>query len=259
MGTEVMKVYKTHNAKVYLGNCIDVLKRLPEKSVQCVCTSPPYFALRSYLENGHADKSKEIGSESTPDLFVAKIVEVFQGIRRVLRDDGVAFLNLGDSYGDGGQLQGIPWRVALALQADGWVLRQDIIWSKPSCMPESVKNRCTKSHEYIFLLTKRMGYYYDADAIKEKLIGEPHAPGNVELDASRNDHDQMQKVWGGDGFHNKRSVWTVSTQGYSEAHFATLPSEAHSAVHPCRHQRQGLLYPVRCPVEASHQGPQAHP
>ena len=214
----------------------------------------------------------QLGIESTPEEYVANMVDVFREVRRVLRDDGTLWLNLGDSYHGGGSttrngqdtslyldksniagtytdgmtsrpvkardyagykpkdLVGIPWRVAFALQADGWYLRQDIIWHKPNPMPESVTDRCTKAHEYIFLLTKSARYFYDQEAVKEPLSNPPHAPGNNKLDASRNDHDQMQKVWGLDGTRNKRSVWTVSTQSYKEAHFATFPPKL---IEPC--------------------------
>jgi len=127
-------------------------------------------------------------------------------------------------------LVGIPRRVAVPLQADGWYLRQDIIWHKPNPMPESVTDRCTKAHEYIFLMSKSARYYYDADAIKEPLAGPPHAPGNKKVDASRNDADQMSKIWGADGRRNRRSVWTIATKPYRGAHFATYPP---ALVEPC--------------------------
>ena len=179
--------------EIVIGDCIESLKRMGDCSVQSVITSPPYWGLRDYGEDG------QVGLEGTPKEYVDKMVEIFREVRRVLRDDGTLWLNLGDSYisaksdymptqtlakgnkrsyiqKDSGHgyppnrrsqeglkdkdLVGIPWRVALALQADGWWLRQDIIWSKPNCMPESVKDRCTKSHEYVFLLTKNKKYYY---------------------------------------------------------------------------------------------------
>jgi len=185
------------------------LQSLPEKSVQCVVTSPPYSLISSELAGeawGLRDYGVEgqIGLEKTPEEFIQKMVEVFREVRRVLRDDGTVWLNLGDSYNGSGKagsnpeyqdrhtefgkpsvhkerfgnptdveslkpkdLVGMPWRVAFALQADGWYLRSDIIWSKPNPMPESVTDRCTKSHEYIFLLTKKPNYYYDGDAIRE--------------------------------------------------------------------------------------------
>jgi len=234
---------------IYQGDCLDILPTLEANTIQCCVTSPPYYGLRDYGCAG------QIGLEDTPDEYVANMVRVFQEVKRVLRDDGVLFLNLGDSYAGSGKgigsdhgkavftdgeitktdwskirlkpkdLIGIPWRVAFALQADGWYLRQDIIWNKPNPMPESVTDRCTKAHEYIFLLTKSARYYYDADAVKEPLSSPPHAPGNNKLDASRNDHDQMQKVWGLDGTRNRRSVWTITTKPYKEAHFATFPQE----------------------------------
>ncbi len=183
--------------QIHFGDCIETMKGWPDQLVQTCVTSPPYFGLRDY---GHAG---QIGLEATPDAYVAKMIEVFREVRRVLRDDGTLWLNLGDSYasatkGSGGagkstlgpnrdlqnidfqkmearkfscgladkQLIGIPWRVAFALQADGWYLRQDIIWSKPNPMPESVRDRCTKAHEYIFMFAKAERYYYDAAAIR---------------------------------------------------------------------------------------------
>ena len=172
------------------GDCLQQLATLPAASVQCCVTSPPYWGLRDYGTAG------QLGLEATPDEYVANMVAVFREVWRVLRDDGTLWLNLGDSYASGGRstrdpgqsklhpaqakgmrrpadgegikpkdLVGIPWRVAFALQADGWWLRQDIIWHKPNPMPESVTDRCTKAHEYIFLLTKQAKYYYDAEAV----------------------------------------------------------------------------------------------
>jgi len=214
--------------KILQGSCLETLSSLEEKSVNTCVTSPPYWGLRDYGEDN------QLGQEETPEKFVENLVNVFREVRRVLRDDGTVWLNLGDSYcgtghkGDtkdmfisGGKarngqsfalnnkveglkskdLIGIPWRVAFALQADGWYLRQDIIWHKPNPMPESVKDRCTKAHEYIFLLSKSSKYYYDSEAIK-------YGPENS----------------------NKRSVWTVTTKPYQEAHFATYPPEL---IKPC--------------------------
>ena len=179
--------------EIKTGDCIEQLMTLADCSVHCCVTSPPYFGLRDY---GHAG---QIGLEKTPEAYVAKMVDVFREVRRVLRDDGTLWLNLGDSYnGSGGQgtkptfmssdqaalrggkpvkveglgnkqLLGIPWKVAFALQQDGWILRQDIIWHKPNPMPESVRDRCTKSHEYLFLFAKQQRYYFDQDAIKVPL------------------------------------------------------------------------------------------
>lgn len=198
------------------GDCREVLKTLPDCSVQCCVTSPPYFGLRSYLRKDDPMKAREIGSEQSPQEYVQTMVEVFREVRRVLKDDGTLWLNLGDSYSGSMQgsgtvepfhkqasnrgscdlmvrkktkqpadglkpkdLIGIPWRVAFALQADGWWLRSDIIWSKPNTMPESVTNRCTRSHEYIFLLTKSARYYYDHEAIKEPCIYDVDGTGTA--------------------------------------------------------------------------------
>ena len=191
---------------VRVGDCRELIREMPDESVQCCVTSPPYFGLRDY---GHPC---QIGQEETPESFVAAMVEVFREVRRVLKADGTCWLNLGDSYandtfGQGGKskkqssnggtvhnrteaeryrgipsgfkrkdLMGIPWRVAFALQADGWYLRQDIIWAKPNPMPESVTDRCTKSHEYIFLLSKSEHYFYDHEAIKEQASGTDERP-----------------------------------------------------------------------------------
>lgn len=212
--------------KLYHGNVTDVLARLPEKSVHCVVTSPPYWGLRDYKAG-----DEEIGREETPDEFVTSMVNVFRGVRRVLRDDGIVWLNLGDSYGSNGNLVGVPWRVALALQADGWILRQDIIWHKPSPMPETVRNRCTKAHEYVFLLAKRQGYFYDAEAVKERadtadlpprLLGNKQADTEYDGMVSHNEN-HASAVLNRVPNRNKRSVWTIASQGYAGAHFATFP------------------------------------
>jgi DNA modification methylase len=231
--------------KILNTDCIEGIRTLPDKCVNTCVTSPPYYGLRDYGEDG------QIGLEETPDAYVKRLVEVFREVRRVLKDDGTLWLNLGDSYagncsrvssgragygeeregvftrgGDGlkpKDLIGIPWMVAFALRADGWYLRQDIIWHKPNPMPESVTDRCTKSHEYIFLLSKSGKYYFDNEAIKEEAQTEPHSAGNKKLDASRNDN--VNNIWGADGKRNKRSVWTVTTKPYSGAHFATYPQD----------------------------------
>jgi len=251
---------------IYHGNCKDVLKELDSNSVNCVVTSPPYWGLRDY---GVDD---QLGLEKTPEEYVQKLVDIFKEVKRVLRKDGTVWLNLGDSYagpkgntrGDGaggGQargeamgfgkiknytlkglkpkdLVGIPWRVAFALQADGWYLRQDIIWHKPNPMPESVADRCTKSHEYIFLLSKSAKYYYDNDAIKEDSIDEESYKGrkfrgpkailksNARPFSNPNTIDKGNEA--DDKTYekrNKRSVWTVNTKPFSEAHFAVFPGK----------------------------------
>jgi len=237
---------------------------LANESVQCIVTSPPYYGLRSYgigVENG------EIGLEQTPDEYIANLVEVFRECKRILRDDGTLWVNIGDTYAsspkgnkepsglqsvnygigkdvpmkkninwtDAGlklkDLIGIPWMLAFALRADGWYLRQDIIWAKPNPMPESVKDRCTKSHEYIFLLSKSAKYYYDNEAVKEESTqnGKPHPTGQ-KVSPDRNDTDIAGKTLGDGITRNKRDVWTISTQPTREAHFATFPEKL---VEPC--------------------------
>ena len=230
------------------GDVTDKLKEIESDSIQCVVTSPPYWGLRNYQMEG------QLGLEETPELYVENMVNVFREIKRVIKDDGTLWLNLGDSYAGGGKgnygsgisthngtvskhpkgsdfktpnlktkdLVGIPWRVAFALQADGWYLRQDIIWHKPNPMPESVKDRCTKSHEYIFLLTKSAKYFYDADALREPADTKPHKMGGTQASSDRNDGDRQDVVIG-DGFRNKRSVWKITTKPYKEAHFAVFP------------------------------------
>lgn len=246
---------------IYEGDCIETMKQWEGGCVQTCITSPPYYGLRDY---GH---DRQIGLEETPEAFVQKLVEVFREVKRVLRDDGTLWLNLGDSYaGNNSQasnngragygnererivnrtgvglktkdLIGIPWMVAFALRADGWYLRQDIIWHKPNPMPESVTDRCTKAHEYIFLLSKSAKYYFDNEAIKEESI---HA-GRI-VKASGEDSKNANAGYGSDtkgGFtkndslvaenRNKRSVWTVTTKPYSGAHFATFPPDL---IEPC--------------------------
>ena len=207
--------------KILQGNCMEQLKNIDDESIQTVVTSPPYWGLRDYgVDN-------QLGLESTPQEYVQSLVNVFKEVKRVLKDDGTVWLNLGDSYSEK-QLIGIPWRVAFALQDDGWYLRQDIIWAKPNPMPESVKDRCTKSHEYIFLLTKSAKYYYDAEAIKEESmnIGETNAKfgGNKYGDNDSKKHlTYSGNKYTDNGKRNKRDVWTITTKPYSEAHFATFP------------------------------------
>lgn len=168
------------SVRILHGDCREVLKTLPDASVHCCITSPPYWALRSYLPEGHADKHKEIGSEPTVHEWVKTMVEVFREVRRVLRDDGTCWVNLGDSYATSGSglkpkdLIGQPWRVAFALQEDGWWLRQEIIWSKRNPMPESCRDRFTKAHEHVFLLSKQERYYFDFDAVQEEASENTH-------------------------------------------------------------------------------------
>ena len=245
--------------RILVGDCRTRLRELPEQSVQTCVTSPPYFGLRDY---GHAD---QIGLEQTPDAFVADLVDVFREVKRVLRDDGTLWLNLGDSYaanrsyqvtdskhvdvGNNGAMRvpdglkpkdliGIPWRVAFALQADGWYLRSDIIWHKPNPMPESVTDRPTKSHEYLFLLAKSERYYYDAAAIAEPISENstpqirPASTPSGAVSRLRNDEGRLGggSVGCADGTRNRRSVWTVPTSPYKGAHFATFPP---ALIEPC--------------------------
>jgi DNA modification methylase len=284
---------------ILIGDCRQRLAELPDGSVHCCVTSPPYFGLRDY---GHAG---QMGLEPTPDEFVAGMVEVFREVRRVLRDDGTLWLNIGDTYAGGGNggggnfaadranwrvvptrsgqrqavggckakdLVGIPWLLAFALRADGWYLRQDIIWSKPNPMPESVRDRCTKAHEYLFLLSKSPKYYFDQGSISEPIsaasiarlaqnvedqAGSDRVPGktNGPMKAVRGKGNR--KTFRGGGVYtqgrsfdndaaacndsignepserdtrNRRSVWEVATQPFSEAHFATYPP---ALIEPC--------------------------
>ena len=204
------------------GNCLDILPTMEAGSVNCCVTSPPYFGLRDY------GNDEQIGLEETPEAFVESMVNVFSEVKRVLADDGTLWLNLGDSYGKGKQLLGIPWRVAFALQQDGWYLRQDIIWSKPNPMPESVTDRCTKAHEYIFLLSKRAKYYYDAEAVAEPAIYAGDDRG-ARTDSRRGTECNSMSGKTGET-RNKRSVWEVTTKPYRGAHFATFPPDL---IKPC--------------------------
>ncbi len=219
-------------SQIIQGNCREVLKTLPPESVHCCVTSPPYFGLRSY-QGGE----KEIGLEETPAEYVAALVEVFREVKRVLRKDGTLFLNLGDSFGPGKQLLMIPHRVALALQSDGWVVRMDCVWSKTNPMPESVTDRPTKSHEYIFLLAKSPTYYYDAAAIREPSVDPPgKGRGGSLFNASPNGDPFVSALCHtgpppvSNGWRNKRSVWSLSNQPLSMAHFAAFPEKL---VEPC--------------------------
>jgi len=273
------------NYQILIGDVIDKLTTLADESVHCVVTSPPYWGLRDYGVEG------QIGLEPTPALFLAKMVEVFHEVRRVLRKDGTCWVNMGDSYNagtsarrkapttgvdvggwndaeiDGGarvnmsglklkDLCGMPWRLAFALQDDGWYLRQDIIWSKPNPMPESVTDRCTKAHEYLFLLTKSARYFYDAEAIKEPAggwngsefhdgknlithpnVGKVRSPAGWKTGAgshgSVHEDGREQAITYAEidpSKRNKRSVWEIATEAFPEAHFATFPRKL---VEPC--------------------------
>jgi len=252
-------------ATIFLGDVRTKLKTMPDQTVQCVITSPPYYGLRDYGDDG------QIGLEQTPAEYVDAMTNVFREVWRVLRDDGVLWLNLGDSYYNyrpgkgqslvkqtlsktkqdlpdscprrGNKLEeykekdllGIPWRVAFALQADGWYLRQDIIWAKPNPMPESVGDRCTKSHEYLFLLTKSPRYYFDNVAIKEPSanIGKTSIRfgGNKYGDSDDPKHaTKSGNHYTDNGTRNRRSVWSIPTKPFGGAHFAVMPE---ALVEPC--------------------------
>ena len=250
------------------GDALTRLKELPGEAVDCCITSPPYFGLRDYGVEG------QIGLEESPEAYVSKLVEVFREVRRVLKKEGTLWLNLGDSYaGSSGchkggsekansnagatnsyivpkpgkpkDLIGIPWMVAFALRADGWYLRSDIIWHKPNCMPESVTDRPTKSHEYIFLLSKSERYFYDSVAIQEEANydgrkdtrykgSQKYANQDNPLQSVNSKDVSGNERWpnqiNGVPSRNKRTVWTVATKPYSEAHFATFPT---ALIEPC--------------------------
>jgi DNA modification methylase len=246
---------------IEIGDCRDTMRRWAQQGVkaQMCVTSPPYFGLRDY---GHPG---QIGLEPTPEAYIAAMVEVFRCVRDVLADDGTLWLNIGDSYNNfrstmgPGQavhgreklngkpapdsrsrgivglkekdLIGIPWMLAFALRADGWYLRQDIIWHKPNPMPESVRDRCTKAHEYIFLLSKSQRYFFDGEAMREDAV--KGAAGSL-FNTGKTATHQMGRSSDAerveDGRRNRRSVWTVATQPYSGAHFATFPP---ALVEPC--------------------------
>ncbi len=279
--------------EIIQGNCLEVLKTLDSESVNCCITSPPYYLLRDYGIEG------QIGLEETPEEYIVQLVEVFHEVQRVLRADGTLWVNIADTYvGTGGNrskpvsnklfnqqqqnnpkdgryesicrmkqgglkpkdLIGIPWMLAFALRSDGWYLRQDIIWHKPNTMPESVKDRCTKAHEYIFLLSKSRKYYFDYKAIQEPCVGfnmEPPAGSEGTLTPNSRRRKGNNKTFRGGGAYtnnrsfdnsgptekdsvgntpnetglrNKRSVWAVGTNGYKGAHFATFPEKL---IEPC--------------------------
>jgi site-specific DNA-methyltransferase (adenine-specific) len=213
-------------SKIIEGDALHALQMLPSNSIQCVVTSPPYWGLRDY------DIEGQIGLENTLQQFINKLVEIFNELKRVLCENGILWVNIGDGYTSGNRgyraadkknparamtvrpdtpeglkpkdLQGIPWRLAFALQDDGWYLRSDIVWHKPNAMPESVKDRPTRAHEYLFMLTKSERYYYDYEAVRE-----------IGLNGK---------------LRNRRSVWSINTQAFADAHFATFPPQL---IEPC--------------------------
>jgi len=244
--------------KIEFGDCRETMRRWAGEGVkvQTCVTSPPYFGLRDYGHDG------QIGLEETPDQYIEAMVEVFSCVKNILADDGTLWLNIGDSYsGNNSQasnngragfgnarervvnstgeglktkdLIGIPWMLAFALRADGWYLRQDIIWHKPNPMPESVTDRCTKAHEYIFLMSKSPKYYYDFESIKEEGVipaGTLAAKGSAERQNQKGVNARPPEYKEYDGQRNKRSVWTVTTKPYEGAHFAVFPTDL---IEPC--------------------------
>jgi len=220
--SRVREVYSAHEVKIVQGDSRRALAKVPDKTFQCCITSPPYWGLRDYGIDG------QIGAEFDPTAYIKDLVAIFREVRRTLTDDGTLWLNIGDSYTSGNRkwrdsdkknparamtyraptpeglkpkdLIGVPWRLALALQEDGWFLRSDIIWNKPNCQPESVKDRPTRAHEYVFLMSKSKMYYYDFEAIKEPSLN-------------------------GGGPKNRRTVWDINTNGFHGAHFAVFPPE----------------------------------
>lgn len=262
-----MKPYwSDEQATLYLGDALTALQSLPDASINCCVTSPPYFGLRDYGVDG------QLGSEPSPSEYVAALIAVFSEVRRVLADDGTCWLNLGDSYvnaggagaqGASGQrasrtftaealdrrgdrpaknLLGIPWRVAFALQDDGWILRNDVIWAKPNGMPESVTDRLSTKHEHLFLLTKSRRYWFDLDPVREQVTtvraealswsrDEQGVPGQKPQHRPGRAGGSNLKVTGhrhaaqNDRGRNPGDVWTIPTQPFTEAHFAVFPVE----------------------------------
>lgn len=224
------------SVRILIGDCRERLADLEDGSVHCCVTSPPYFGLRDYGHDG------QIGLESTPSDFVAEMVDVFREVRRVLRDDGTLWLNLGDAYLNS-ELLGSPWRVAIGMKKDGWLLRSEVIWHKPNPMPESVKNRPTKSHEHLFLFAKSRDHFYNPDAVREEMAPASASRYQYAFGGAKSLalHDQDKSGPGGNrtravGFREAgegralRDVWTITVSSYPGAHFATFPT---ALVIPC--------------------------
>ena len=222
--------YQDDRVTLYHGDAATVLAALPAQSVNCIVTSPPYFGLRDYGVDG------QVGAEASPAEFVAALVAVFREARRVLADDGTLWLNLGDSYASGGRkpselpgknLIGIPWRVAFALQDDGWILRNDIIWHKPNAMPESVTDRLSNRHEHMFMFSKKQRYWFDLDPIREEPVTRNKPTGKRSIHEAWNSGTGLRPHTGARTTHkngkNPGDVWTIATQPFRGAHFATFP------------------------------------
>lgn len=230
MGQSEATAEHTLSWEIRQGDALERLREMPNESVQCCITSPPYFGMRDY------DVAGQIGREASLQKFVASLVAVFAEVRRVLRTDGTLWLNLGDSYGPDKNLFGVPWTLAFALRADGWILRSDIIWAKPNALPDAATDRPTNAHEHIFLLSKRRSYYYDAAAIREasapsviKRAEAGYLVGGKSSAPERNDPERFLKPFIANG-RNKRSVWWVAVIPYGEAHFAAFPPKL---IEPC--------------------------
>jgi site-specific DNA-methyltransferase (adenine-specific) len=231
---------KDLNNEIFLGNALITLQRFPSNSVDCIVTSPPYFGQRDYGVHG------QIGNESDPQEYVNNLVLIFRECKRVLKETGTFWLNMGDKYRKG-NLLGMPWRVALALQDDGWILRNDIIWHKPNAMPHSAKNRLTTDHEYIFFFTKKVsGYFYDQDAIREEHVtfsenskmkgGRNHfgKKGGTPEKGKNGGNSNLHDARWDQAFHpkgrNKRTVWNIPLSKFRDAHFAVFPERL---IEPC--------------------------
>ncbi len=230
------KAYSDEWTQMYVGDALACAGALPEKSVHCLVTSPPYHGLRSYLPAGHPDKALELGTEPTVAEYVEKLVAIFRALRPALRDDSTLWVNLGDRFLPNKQMAGVPWRFAFAMQDDGWILRMDNIWSKPSCMPESVTDRPTKSHEYLFLLTKSPRYFYDQEAVREPHTMKPQrrvardtygssgVPGKQMVNQAKPLSDEPRQ-FGHPSGRNLRSVWNITTKPFRGSHYAVMPPD----------------------------------
>ncbi|MDF3124679.1 site-specific DNA-methyltransferase [Rheinheimera sp. 1928-s] len=232
--------YQDIKNKIVVGHSLGSLQKMPSESIDCIVTSPPYYGQRDYGVNG------QIGSEKTPQEYISNLVDIFSECNRVLKKTGTLWINLGDKYVDG-NLLGMPWRVAIALQDSGWILRNDIIWHKPNAMPHSSKNRLTTDHEYVFFFTKsNKNYFYDQDSIREehttfsensKMKGGRNHFGKVDGTPEKGKNGGNSNLHSGrwdQAFHpngrNKRTVWNIPLSKFREAHFAVFPEKL---IEPC--------------------------
>lgn len=241
------KTNKEHSVTIRQGNVFKLVKDFKKEGVQvnCIVTSPPYWKLRSYLPDDHELKDQEFGQEKQLDDYIAKTVELFKGMRDILADDGTIWLNLGDTYANSStpdfkakDLCMVPFRVAIALQEDGWYVRRDIVWNKPSCMPDASEDRPGSSHEFVFLISKKANYYYDNEAVKvaiSKAYAKDKRPAGV-LRQKMYDNskyvkygyvEKIEKDLSGvrDDTRNLRDVWHINTTAFTDAHFAVMPPD----------------------------------